>query len=247
MQIVDKTKSNIALICARGGSKGLARKNLKRLGDKSLVAHAIDIALKCPSIHRVLVSTDCTDIANEAKNYGAEVPFIRRPELATDTAPEWDVWKDAIKWLSSNDDFCDAMVMLSPTAPLRSVENVEKAIQIFYDKPCDGVISVAEAQSNPFFNMITIEKNGQAKIGMVNHTSYHRRQDAPSFYNITTVCYVMKPSYVLENNHLFDGILRCNHIAPENAVDIDTHFDFMLAEAVMERTKLSNAEKIDDC
>lgn len=227
------TKSNIALICARGGSKGLPGKNLKRLGDKSLIGHAIDIGLKSPSIDRVFVSTDCSDIAEEATRCGAEVPFMRREELATDNASEWDAWKDAAEWFLNNNINCNAMVMLSPTAPLRSVENVEAAIQLFYTQPCDGVISVTDAHRNPYFNMVTVNEVGVAKIGIETKQPLYRRQDAPSFYDITTVCYVMKPSYIMNNVHLFDGVIQCNHIPEENSIDIDTPFDFMLAEAIM--------------
>lgn len=242
-----KSKKNISLICARGGSKGLPGKNLMKLGDRSLIGHAINIAKKSPSIQRILISTDCPDIANEAIKYGGEVPFLRRAELASDTASEWSVWKDAVSWIVNNSEVCDALVMLSPTAPLRSLDNVENAIKLFYSTKCDGVISVTDAYRNPYFNMVKTNNDGQASLGISEIRPLHRRQDAPEFYDITTVCYVMRPNYIVESDHMMKGDIRCNHVPKENAIDIDTSYDFMLAEAMMQILKKTRNEIRNDC
>lgn len=230
-------KKNIALICARGGSKGLPGKNLKILGDKSLVGHAVDLALNCQSISKVFVSTECKKIAEDALNYGAEVPFLRDSSLAKDNSPEWDVWVDAINKISGLGIVTDALVILAPTAPLRSIENVEEAIKLFHSKDCDGVISVTDAHRNPYFNMVKVDNSGRAKIAITGDKQFNRRQDAPLIYDITTVCYVMKPEYILKNSHLFDGKILCNKIPIENSIDIDTNYDFMLAKAIMNWSK----------
>lgn len=236
---VKKTSKIIGLICARGGSKGLPGKNLLHLGDRSLLAHAITIAKNVPIIDRVIVSTDCEKIAKEASEWGAEVPYLRQPELSTDKASEWNVWQDMISWLHSQNVLLEAMVMLSPTSPLRSLIDVENAIDLFHAKSCDGIISVTPANRNPMFNMVRITDDGDAKLAIIEKPPMHRRQDAPSYFDITTVCYVMKPDYVLSNNHIFDGTIKCNIVPRERSLDIDDAYDFFLAKTLLNYSKLS--------
>ena len=226
----------VALICARGGSKGLPRKNVRPFVGKPLIAHSIEMALNSNFIADVVVSTDDEEIARVAKNYGASVPFMRPANLSGDSAPEWHVWQHALSWLSDQGRDIEALVVLPPTAPLRSLEDVNGAIEMFLQKKCDGVVCGTDAHRNPFFNMVTIDDNQRCALAMSGAARFTRRQDAPTFYDLTTVCYVMSPDYITHHQHLFDGDIRMFHVPVERSVDIDTIFDFELAEFIHQKT-----------
>ena len=226
----------VALICARGGSKGLHRKNVRPFVGKPLIAHSIEMALKSNFIADVVVSTDDEEISRVAKNYGASVPFMRPANLSGDSAPEWHVWQHALSWLSDQGRDIEALVVLPPTAPLRSLEDVNGAIEMFLQKKCDGVVCGTDAHRNPFFNMVTIDDNQRCALAMSGAARFTRRQDAPTFYDLTTVCYVMSPDYITHHQHLFDGDIRMFHVPVERSVDIDTIFDFELAEFIHQKT-----------
>jgi len=226
----------ISLICARGGSKGLPRKNVRPFVGKPLIAHSIEMALNSNFIADVVVSTDDEEIARVAKNYGASVPFMRPTNLSVDSAPESHVWQHALSWLSGQGRDIVALVVLPPTAPLRSLEDVNGAIEMFLQKKCDGVVCGTDAHRNPFFNMVTIDDNQRCALAMSGAARFTRRQDAPTFYDLTTVCYVMSPDYITHHQHLFDGDIRMFHVPVERAVDIDTIFDFELAEFIHQKT-----------
>jgi len=226
----------VALICARGGSKGLPRKNVRPFVGKPLIAHSIEMALKSNFIADVVVSTDDEEISRVAKNYGASVPFMRPANLSGDSAPEWHVWQHALSWLSDQGRDIEALVVLPPTAPLRSLEDVNGAIEMFLQKKCDGVVCGTDAHRNPFFNMVTIDDNQRCALAMSGAARFTRRQDAPTFYDLTTVCYVMSPDYITHHQHLFDGDIRMFHVPVERSVDIDTIFDFELAEFIHQKT-----------
>ena len=217
----------LCLICARKGSKRLPGKNLKLIDKVSLLARSILHAKSCKSIDEVIVSTDCNDIATEAKKFGARVPFIRPPSLALDDTPEWKVWQHAIKFYNNKDIFPSALVILPTTAPLRKIENIKTALNIYHTVECDGVISVTESFRNPTFTELAIPTKDKI----------FRTQDADLFYDVTTVCYVMNPTFVLQNNYLFDGRIKMNHISKENSVDIDTELDLKWAKFMMKSIK----------
>ena len=147
-----------ALICARGGSKGLPGKNIKLLCGVPLIGRSIQIAKQVGRVDKIIVSTDSEAIAQVAKEYGAEVPFMRPKELAQDNSSEWDVWKHALDYLKENN--LDALVSLPTTAPLRSVEDIENCLDEYEKDGVDVVITVTEAHRNPYFNMITNDDNG---------------------------------------------------------------------------------------
>jgi N-acylneuraminate cytidylyltransferase len=225
----------LALICARGGSKGLPRKNVRQFAGKPLIAHSIEMALNSNFIANVVVSTDDEEIAGVAKYYGASVPFMRPANLSDDNASEWHVWQHALSWLSDQGKEIEAIVVLPPTAPLRSLEDVNGAIEMFLQEKCDGVVCGTDAHRNPFFNMVTIDDNQRCSPAMSGAARFTRRQDAPIFFDLTTVCYVMSPDYIKHHQHLFDGDIRMFHVPEERSVDIDTLFDFELAEIIHQK------------
>ncbi|MEH6469998.1 MAG: acylneuraminate cytidylyltransferase family protein [Halopseudomonas sp.] len=223
-------KRCIAFIFARGGSKGLPGKNIKPLNGKPLIAYSIDTAKQCPSIVRIIVSTDDAEIAEVAKRYGAEVPFTRPEELAGDTSSEWDAWRHAVNWVRENDDF-DTFVSLPATAPLRSVDDVERCIAA-QDADTDMVVTVTPASRSPYFNMVTIDESGFSELVIKPEFGITRRQDAPAVYDMTTVAYVTRPDHILEATGVFSGTVKSVVVPPERAVDIDTALDFKLAELI---------------
>lgn len=230
-----------AFIFARGGSKGVPRKNLKMLGGKPLIAHSISCALECPSLRHITVSTDDSEIADVAQTFGALVPFIRPAELATDTASEWDAWKHAISWFDNSGDPFDILVSLPATSPFRSVEDVESCLAKLLENPeADAVIAVKEAERSPYFNMVKLDESGYATLAS-SGVSVQRRQDAPKVFDITTVAYAVRTRFVMNSTGLFPSKLLTVIVPPERALDIDTPYDFLLAELLVEHNKIEGA------
>ena len=226
----------VSVIPARGGSRGVPRKNIRALGGKPLLAYSIQTALECRLIDRVVVSTDDAEIADVARRYGAEVPFMRPAALATDESPEWLSWQHAIRALST-DEGMDVFTCLPPTSPLRAVEDVERCIQRLVSTDADVVISVTPASRNPSFNMVTLDDQGRARLMVPPKAPVHRRQDAPPAYDITTVAYAARPAFVLRASSLFEGCVHAVSVPPERAVDIDTELDLRFAEFLLERSR----------
>ncbi len=230
----------IALICARGGSKGLPGKNVRLLSGIPLIGWSIKVALQTERISRVIVSTDSQSIAKLAQNYGAEVPFIRPSELAQDNSSEWLVWRHAIEYLNSTKQDYDGLIVIPPTAPLRSVDDLEQCIDKYENNNVDIVVTVSEAHRSPYFNMVKINDDGLASLVNGKEKQIIRRQDAPTVYDMTTVAYVVNPLFVIEKNNMFEGKVGCVHIPIERSLDIDTMFDFKIAEYLIkdERVKI---------
>ncbi len=223
---------NYAFIFARGGSKGLPGKNIKPLAGKPLLQYSIDTALASPSIDKVFVSTDDADISKVAIDSGAVL--IERPdELATDTSPEWLSWRHAIEWAGKHHDEFDGFVSLPATSPLRSVEDVEAAIEKRSKVDADICISVTPASRSPFFNMV--KRTGDGLVELVNkpESDVTRRQDATEVFDITTVVYATTSEFVLNNYGLFSGKVTSIEVPKARAVDIDDIYDFRMAEAIL--------------
>ena len=225
---------NIAFIFARGGSKGLPGKNIRVLKGKPLIAWSIKHAHAVQRIDRIIVSTDSQEIADVAKEYGAEVPFIRPLEIASDTSPEWLAWQHALNYLYTEEgELPNVMISLPCTAPLRLPIDIENCLDEYEKGDVDVVITVSDAHRSPFFNMV--KENSDGTVGLVNPPTsiIERRQDAPDVYDMATVAYVVRPEFVIENNSIFEGRVRAINIPRERAVDIDTMLDFKIAEYLL--------------
>lgn len=223
--------SAIAFIFARGGSKGLPKKNTRIFCGKPLIAWSIEHALKISRIERVMVSTDSLEIAAIAEQYGAEVPFIRPKKLAQDDAPEWLAWRHALRFLlDSTGTLPDVMISVPPTAPLRTCVDIENCLDEYEKGGADIVISVTDSHRNPFFNMVMKNADGTVSLVNLGGSAVHRRQDSPNVYDITTVCYAVDPKYVLSHHSMFEGRVRAIHVPVEHSIDIDTLLDFQIAE-----------------
>jgi N-acylneuraminate cytidylyltransferase len=221
-----------AFIFARGGSKGLPRKNILNLGGIPLVAHSILIAKKIPAISRIFVSTDDQEIAAVATKYGAEV--IDRPkELAKDETPEWLAWRHAIEWLVAKGVNFDRFISLPATSPLRNIDDINRCFGQLDDET-DIVVTITETSRSPFFNMVRKE-NGYVKLLVDVEESYSRRQDVPEAFDMTTVAYVARTEFIIQNDSIFQGKVKSVLIPSERSIDIDTKFDFDIAEMLIKK------------
>ncbi len=231
----------IAFIFARSGSKGLPNKNIKILNGKPLIAWSIEHAKKINRIDRVIVSTDSEEIARIAREFGAEVPFIRPLELATDESPEWLSWQHGLKYLKSIDGCLpDLMLSIPATAPLRDVDDINNVIDEYQENATDMVITVTEPFRSPFFNIVKEVPHGFVELFMSSDKVINRRQDCPKTFDITTVAYAARPSYVLKRNHMFEGRVRQVIVAKETSLDIDTLQDFEFAEFMFQKKGLED-------
>jgi CMP-N-acetylneuraminic acid synthetase len=221
----------VGFIFARGGSKGLPGKNLRLLAGVPLIGWSIRQALAVPRIRRLIVSTDSQEIASAALEFGAEVPFTRPQELAGDRSPEWAAWRHALEFLREEEgSLPEAMVSVPTTAPLRLPSDIERCLDLFGNGHADVVITVSEARGNPWFNMVAIEPDGNVQLVNRPAVPISGRQQAPVVFDITPVAYVASPTFVLAHEGVFSGRVQAVTVPRERAIDIDTLFDFRLAE-----------------
>ena len=226
----------IAFIFARGGSKGLPGKNIRPLGGKPLIAWAIEQARAVPRIRRVVVSTDDPAIAEVARAFGAEVPFLRPAELAQDHSPEWLAWRHALAWVQADEGALpEVMVSVPVTAPLRLPIDIEQCLDTYATGGADMVVTVSEAHRNPYFNMVKQNVDGTVGLVIPPTTGVARRQDASTVYDMTTVAYVADPGFVLREMSVFAGRVKAVEVPLERAVDIDTLLDFEWAEWLLHK------------
>lgn len=225
----------VGTIFARGGSKGVPRKNLRMLAGRPLIAHAIELARSSQLIDRVVVSTDDAEIAAVARRFGAEIPFVRPSDLARDDSPEWLAWQHAIRALEELDGRrMDVFVCVPTTSPLRALEDLDGCITRLETSDADLVITVTPSARSPFFNMVTLD-GGRARLVNPPKDPIARRQAAPPVYDITTVAYAARPAFVLAANSMFEGNVQAVVVPRERALDIDTEFDLEIAEGLLSR------------
>lgn len=210
----------------------MPRKNIKLLAGKPLIAYAIDTAKAVPLIDRVIVSTDDAEIAQVAKQLGADVPFMRPVALAQDKTPELLAWKHAIEIMETKLGHpVDVMVSVPTTSPMRNSEDVARCLQLLLSSDADIVVTVTEAHRSPYFNMVTLDGDQNAKLVIPSIGGIlTRRQDAPVVYDMTTVAYAVRGSYIKTTNAVMAGKVKAIVVPKERAIDIDTLLDFEIAE-----------------
>lgn len=224
--------TNFAFIFARGGSKGLPGKNIKKLAGKPLLHYSIESAKLTHSISEVFVSTDDENIKKCALEVGAKV--IDRPiTLAGDESPEWLAWRHAIEWVEERYGAFDNFISLPATSPLRAVEDIEAALKQRTMAHADICISVTPSSRSPYFNMIKKDEEGFVQLVIEPDNEVARRQDSPDVFDITTVVYVAKPEFIMNSYGLFSGKVTSVLIPKERAVDIDDIYDFYMAEILV--------------
>jgi CMP-N,N'-diacetyllegionaminic acid synthase len=222
----------VAIIPARGGSKGLKRKNVLPLNGKPLIAYSIEAALKMDDIDRVIVSTDCEEIAEFAKEYGAEVPFIRPESLASDTATTIDVLKHTIDFLKQEEGYeTDHILLLQPTSPLRSEKHVKEALNLYLENRCP-VVSVCLADSHPYLMRV---KHGEYLVPFVDQPDKKatRRQDLPEVYELNGAIYLTDYHHLMNVSAIYKDKVIPYVMDKRSSVDIDDEIDFKLAEVLL--------------
>lgn len=221
------------LIPARGGSKGVPGKNIRPLGGIPLISHSIRHALSVASKDDVIVSTDSEEIAKIAMESGANVPFIRPVELASDTAGSREVMIHAADFMNARGKNYDCIVLLQPTSPLRDPEDIRRAIRLYKDSDADMVVSVNEAATNPYYNAFETDSEGYLHISK-GSGNFTRRQDAPKVWEFNGAIYVIRLSSLRDSViSRFERILPLP-IDPQSAVDIDTELDFIIASHLLD-------------
>ncbi len=226
----------LGAVFARGGSKGIPDKNLRRVAGRSLVAWAVKAGLRAAGLDRLILSTDDPGIAEEGRRAGAEVPFLRPEGLAADDTPEILAWRHAVDWVERDQGRpVDVLVSIPPTAPLREAEDVVRCLEALLDSDADAAVTVTAARRHPAFNMVRVEGDGTVRLWEERGDRIHRRQDAPSAFDVATVAYAVRTRFLRRARHLFEGRLRAVEVPPERAWDIDTPADLEAADCLLRR------------
>lgn len=219
----------IGLITARGGSKGIPRKHLAPLCGKPLVAWTVEAAGASRHLRRVIISTDDEEIVAVCRALGAEVPFLRPAGLATDDAAHVPVVEHALQWMESVGDRPEFCMLLQPTSPLRTAEDIDAAIELADSTDADAVVSVREAEQHPY-KMFQITPDGALSRFMVADLDYLRRQDLPRAFAENGAIYLNRCSCFLASRTFIPEGARPYVMPAERSVDIDTIADLRLAE-----------------
>jgi len=220
------------VIPARGGSKGLPGKNLRQLGALSLIGHAVASVREAALLTRFIVSTDSAEIAEEAKHHGAEVPFLRPSEFATDQAGMLPVLQHAVRWLEASGGVRpDLVVTLQPTSPFRTGAEIDATIEKVVNTGADSAQTLSEASYHPYY-MKTLEGDLTVALFPEGH-KYVRRQDAPTVYQPSGAVYVTRYDTLMARGQILGDDNRGVVMGFEASVNIDTEWDFLLAELLL--------------
>jgi CMP-N,N'-diacetyllegionaminic acid synthase len=222
----------LALIAARGGSKRVPGKNARILGGRPLIVWSIDVAKGMSEICDILVSTDDGDIAEIARSEGALVPWLRPAELASDLASSVDVCLHALDWYEDARGKVDGLLLLQPTSPFRSRDTVLRGIDLFCSNHCRSVLGVSPAASHP---MWCLQVNGQSIRPFIEGEAMcQRSQDLPPAYVLTGAFYLIAPEELRKRRSFCnDASVPLIIDEPAESIDIDTEWDWRMAEALL--------------
>lgn len=222
----------LVVIPARGGSKGIPRKNIKPLNGRPLIYYTLDVARGIVPDANICVSTDDDEIIQVVKDYGIEVPFKRPANLATDTAETYKVLLHALNFFEERGHHYDVVLLLQNTSPFRKIEQVKEALQI-YTHDLDMVVSVKECSANPYYCVFEENEKGFLKIAK-GKGNFGRRQDAPKVYEYNGAIYVINP-VSLKKMALSQFSRRKKYVMDElTSLDLDTMLDWKIAEIMMQ-------------
>jgi len=223
----------LGLITARGGSKAIPKKNVRLLAGKPLIAWTIEVALQCGELSRIVVSTDDDEIAHVARHWGAEVPFIRPTELASDDSSHISVILHAIHWIEDNEGFYPEYVMLlQPTSPFRTAEDIRSSIELAKERLAVAVVSVCKAERHPYICKRILE-DGTLGDFITTDIGYLRRQALPPAYALNGAIYLNERVSLLRDQTLLPIGTLAYVMPAERSLDIDTIWDWHLAELIL--------------
>lgn len=219
------------IIPARGGSKGIPGKNIKLLAGKPLIAYSIEVARQLADDADICISTDDTEIASVVRDMGLHLPFMRPAELAADRSSTYDVLIHALDHYANLGRNYDTIVLLQPTSPFRTVDDVKKALAM-YTPNIDMVVTVKEAATNPYYNAYEEDKDGFLHISK-GDGRYTRRQDAPKVWEYNGAVYVINVESLRKMKLNEFTRRRCCPMNAIHSIDIDSPLDWTIAEIVM--------------
>ena len=223
----------VAVIPARGGSKQVPGKNIALVGGKPLIAWSIEAARASSRVERVIVTTDLHSIAEVSQDYGAEVPFIRPGELARDDTPGIEAILHMLSWCEENEGYYpDYVVVLQPTSPLRTTEDIDAAIDLLEDKGAESVVSVTPARDHPWWTKI-IDSAGRLSDFIPQTEAIAYRQRLPKVYRLNGAIYMAQRNTLLETKTWYTRKTYAKIMPQERSLDIDTPWDLYLANLVL--------------
>lgn len=228
----------LAIIPARGGSKGVPGKNIKLLNGKPLLQYTSEIALQSQNLASVILSSEDEQIITVANQLGISVPFIRPKELAQDNTPTIDVVLHALKWYEKQAVFFDAVCILQVTSPFRTIEFLDKAIERFITSGCDSLISVQKVPHvyNPHWTF-EVNESGDLKIATGENQIISRRQELPEAYHRDGSIYITKTEVLIQQHSLYGKSTSFIESKPEWYVNIDTLSDWEKAEEMIKNNQ----------
>jgi len=229
------SESVLALIPARGGSKGLARKNIRSLAGRPLIAWTIEAAQCARGLERIVVSTDDSEIAEVARACGADVPFLRPAELAADDSALIPVLLHALDWLERHRRFRPQyVVLLQPTSPLRSASDIDSAIELAFDKDAHSVVSVCPAKCHPYWAK-RVADDGRLEHLLPDAEKYlsRQRQALVPAYRPNGALYLVRHDVLREQRTFYTNRSYAYVMPEERSLDIDTAWDFHLAQLIL--------------
>lgn len=223
----------LVIIPARGGSKGIPRKNIKPLDGKPLIYYTIDCARAICADKDICVSTDDAEIISVVEQYGLKVPFVRPAELATDTAGTYEVLLHALDFYENQGRRYDVVLLLQNTSPFRSAEHVKEALGL-YNGNVDMVVSVKECAANPYYCVFEEDTKGYLHVCKGDGNIF-RRQDAPKVYEYNGAIYIMNAA-TLKTTHMHKMQKRVKYVMDDlSSFDLDTMWDWQMAEAIIKQ------------
>lgn len=224
----------LALIPARGGSKGIPRKNIANLGGKPLIAWAIEQALASRHITRTLVSTDDSEIAGIARSLGAEAPFLRPHEISNDTAPALPVIQHAVEWLASNQNWsADAVAYLQPTSPFRTAADIDAACTLLVSRKAETVVSVVSVPHNMGPASLMAMREGWLEFMVPPEQREFRRQAKERLFARNGPAILLTRRDVIDSGALYGARIAAYEMPRLASLDIDEPEDLAIAEALL--------------
>ncbi|WP_394691599.1 cytidylyltransferase domain-containing protein [Hoeflea sp.] len=229
----------IALITGRGGSKRFPGKHTAPLGGKPLIAWSVEAALMASRMNRTIVSTDSTEIAAAAREAGAEVPFARPAELATDTVSNCHVMLHALNWLESESSLPDILCLCQATSPFRSAEDLDAAIAAFENHGADCLVSVTSA--TPPEHLLYLDEAGFASPASIDGAQDRQLQQLKPCFRPNGAIYLVRPESFRKRREILSERPLAHIMPAARSIDIDTAEDLALAEAMLQAGMLDNA------
>ena len=227
--------SIVAIITARGGSKGVPGKNIRSIGGKPLIAHTVTAALQCPLLNSCYVSTEDSKISDISREFGSKV--IDRPlELAGDTIHSAPVVEHALRYLHSIGEHYPYFVLLQPTSPLRNAQHISDCLKILINSTVDSVVSVTESAHHPFKTLL--ETAGKLEPLVDAETLELPRQQLPKAYFINGAIFAMRTEAFFREKMFLVSPYKICMMSPEESIDIDTELDFLLCEIMMKNSSV---------